>query len=391
MATRTSYDVTIIGAGLAGLQCARLLSRQGVNVLLIDRKNTLDQKIHTTGIFVRRTLVDFDIPDDCLGRGIKHVSLYSPALRSHEIVSEHDEFRIGRMGQLYQRYLQQCLHSGVDWLPQTSYLNHSTANGKLTLRLSSGSSTRSITTRYLIGGDGARSRVARDLKLELNREFIVGVESVFEGAVLDGPPRLLCFLDPKLAPGYIAWIAHDGDETHLGVGGYPSLFDPTVALQDFRSRVANIIDLRKAKQIEARAGLIPVGGVLRNIANAHGLLIGDAAGAVSPLTAGGLDPCMRLSAFAAKVVTEYLSTGDSQVLQAYSGELFRSRFASRLWARRIAATLRQPQLLELGCALLRLPVFSRLAHHVFFGRGSFPDVTDNLQHGLAPMPSVDRS
>jgi flavin-dependent dehydrogenase len=202
----------------------------------------------------------------------------------------------------------------------------------------------------------------------------VGVESVLHGAVLAGPPRLLCFLDPKLAPGYIAWIAHDGEETHLGVGGYPSMFDPVPALQDFRSRVAHLIDLRKAKQIETRAGFIPVGGVLKNIANSSGLLIGDAAGAVSPLTAGGLDPCMRLSAFAASVVPNYLSTGHLQVLQAYSGELFRSRFASRLWARRIAATLRQPQLLELGCALLRLPVFSRLANHVFFGRGSFPDV-----------------
>ena len=369
---RTSYDVTIIGAGLAGLQCARLLARQGLSVLLVDRKNTLDQKVHTTGIFVRRTLVDFDLPEDCLGPPIKHVTLYSPAHRSLELVSQHDEFRIGRMGQLYQRYLQQCLHAGVDWLPQTSYLGHSIAKGKLTLRLSSAS----ITTRYLIGADGARSRVARDLKLELNREFIVGVENVFEGAVLDGPPRLLCFLDPKLAPGYIAWIAHDGEETHLGVGGYPSLFDPVTALQDFRSRVEDIIDVGKAKQIESRAGFIPVGGVLGNIANSTGLLIGDAAGAVSPLTAGGLDPCMRLSAFAASVVTEYLSTGDVQALQAYSGELFRSRFASRLWARRIAAGLRQPQLLELGCAVLRLPVFSRLANHVFFGRGSFPDVMD---------------
>lgn len=374
---RTSYDVTIIGAGLAGLQCARLLARQGLNVLLVDRKNTLDQKIHTTGIFVRRTLVDFDLPEDCLGPPIKHVTLYSPAHRSLELVSQHDEFRIGRMGGLYQRYLQQCLHAGVDWLPQTSYLSHSSeTNGELTVRLSSGSSKRSITTRYLIGADGARSRVAGDLKLELNREFIVGVESVFQGAVLDGPPRLLCFLDSKLAPGYIAWIAHDGEETHLGVGGYPSLFEPVTALQNFRSRVAGIIDLRKAKQIESRAGFIPVGGVLRNIANANGLLIGDAAGAVSPLTAGGLDPCMRLSAFAASVVTEYLSTGAVEALQAYSGDLFRSRFASRLWARRIAATLRQPQLLELGCALLRLPVFSRLASHVFFSRGSFPDVMD---------------
>ncbi len=380
MLMRSSYDVTIIGAGLAGLQCARLLARQGLNVLLVDRKNTLDQKIHTTGIFVRRTLVDFELPEDCLGRPIKHVTLYSPALRPLELASQHDEFRIGRMGQLYQRYLQQCLHAGVHWLPQTSYLSHSATNGQITLRLNSGLSTRSITTRYLIGADGARSRVARDLNLELNSEWIVGVESVLHGAVLDGPPRLLCFLDPKLAPGYIAWIAHDGEETHLGVGGYPSLFDPITALQDFRSRVAGIIDLRNAKQIETRAGFIPVGGVLKNIANSTGLLIGDAAGAVSPLTAGGLDPCMRLSTFAARVVTDYLSTGDVRVLQAYSGELFRSRFASRLWARRIASTVRQPQLIELGCAVLRLPVFTRIANHVFFGRGSFPDVA-SIEHG----------
>jgi flavin-dependent dehydrogenase len=384
---RACYDVAIIGAGLAGLQCARLLARKGLDVLLVDRKNSLDQKIHTTGIFVRRTLVDFDLPNDCLGPAIKHVTLYSPAMRPLELLSDHDEFRIGRMGQLYQRFLQQCIHSGVHWLPQTSYLRHSVANGKSTLRLNSGSATHSITTRYLIGADGARSRVARDLKLALNSEWIVGVENVLHGAVLDGPPRLLCFLDPKLAPGYIAWIAHDGEETHLGVGGYPTRFDPVPALQDFRSRVAGIIDLRNAKQIETRAGLIPVGGVLKNIANSTGLLIGDAAGAVSPLTAGGLDPCMRLSAFAARVVTEYLSTGDTQALQPYSGELFRSRFASRLWARRIASTIQQPQVVELGCTLLRLPGFSRLANHVFFGRGSFPDVLDSPNASRStPLP-----
>ena len=373
-----NYDVTIIGAGLAGLQCARLLARKGLRVLLVDRKNALDQKIHTTGIFVRRTLLDFDIPDDCLGPPIKHVSLYSPARRSIEFVSEHDEFRIGRMGQLYQRYLQQCLLAGVQWLPQTSYLEHSSKNGTLTVRLSTGA----VTTRYLIGADGARSRVARDLQLDENQEWIVGVESVLAGAAVDGPPRLLCFLDPELAPGYIAWIAHDGEETHLGVGGYPSRFDPLTALETFRLRVADIVNLKNAKQIERRAGYIPVGGVLRNIANPNGLLVGDAAGAVSPLTAGGLDPCMRLSSFAAQVIGEYLSSGDPQALHVYSGELFRARFASRLWARRVASTFAHRQLLELGCAVLRFPLLNRIARHVFFGRGSFPDVETSTTYAF---------
>src|SRR6185503_10993420 len=102
-------------------------------------------------------------------------------LRPLDLESKHDEFRVGRMGQLYQRYLQQCLHAGVHWLPNTSYLGHSAAGGKLTVKLGS-SQTRSITTRYLIGADGARSRVARDLQLDLNNEWIVGVESVLEGA-----------------------------------------------------------------------------------------------------------------------------------------------------------------------------------------------------------------
>jgi flavin-dependent dehydrogenase len=237
---------------------------------------------------------------------------------------------------------------------------------------------RSVSTRYLIGADGACSAVAQDLHLDKNREWIVGVESVYTQVRIEGPPRLLCFLDPKLAPGYIAWIAYDSEEAHVGVGGYPAKFDPLSALAKFQLSVSDIVDLRKAKLIERRGGRIPVGGVLRNIANYRGMLIGDAAGAVSPLTAGGLDPCMRLSTLAARVATEYLDTDDLQVLDAYSGGLFRSKFTSRLWARRVAATTQQPALAELACAVLRLPLLNHLAAQVFFGRGSFPDVEMKL-------------
>jgi flavin-dependent dehydrogenase len=214
------------------------------------------------------------------------------------------------------------------------------------------------------------------LNLDENKEWIVGYEEVWRNVPLENRPRLHCFLDGKLSPGYLAWVTNDGEEVHIGVGGYPAVFNPREALKEFKTKIAGkIVELDGAAElIETRGGRIPVGGVLKRIASQRGLLIGDAAGAVSPLTAGGLDPCMRLSAAAAAVIEERLKTGDAQVLLSYSGELFRARFVSRLWMRRVIAASTNQTLLELGCGMLRLPVFKKIAAHVFFARGSFPDV-----------------
>ena len=274
--------MVVIGAGLAGLQAAMRLGREGVRVLLVDHKASPADSIHTTGIFVRRTLEDFDLPEACLGPPVRHVTLYSPARRPLELASPHDEFRVGRMGRLYLHYLAEGQRAGVTWSPATRYVaceevGSKAADAGSIIRLESGGRERRVRTRYLVGADGAQSRVARDLRLDSNCNWIIGVEDVFCGVPLDGPPRFHCFLDPRLSPGYLAWIVHDGEETHLGVGGYVPRFDPLRALQTFRESVANIMDFSRAEHLERRGGRIPVGGVLRHIAHQRGLLVGDAA------------------------------------------------------------------------------------------------------------------
>lgn len=376
-----SFDVIIIGAGLAGLQCARLLSLQGTKVLLVDRKTDLTKGIHTTGIFVRKTFVDFDFPAGTLGKPVKHVTLYSPRLRSMKLKSKNDEFRVGKMGALYQSLLQDCIEAGVEFSNATRYVSAIPVNSvhgetETIVHLERDGVRFKAKTKVLVGADGAGSRVARDLGLDSNTEVIVGYEEVYRGVPLDadGEPRLHCFLDAKLAPGYLAWISNDGDDVHVGVGGYPDRFDPRAALREFKEKIgSDIVDLRRGELAETRGGKIPVGGVLRNIANEYGLLIGDASGAVSPLTAGGLDPCLRLSTIAADLIIERLKRNDPQILTAYSGDFFRARFVSRIWMRRLLAAMNHQTLIELGCAVMRLPLMKKFAAHVFFGRGSFPD------------------
>lgn len=374
------YDVVIVGAGLAGLQCAKLLGAGGARVLLVDRKTDLTKGVHTTGIFVAKTLEDFDFPPATLGRPVRNVTLYSPKLKALNLQSEKDEFRVAKMGRLYQSYLAECIDLGVQFSGGTRYVSAKMTDGGSVVRLERDGESYEVATKVLIGADGANSRVAKDLGLDENKQWIVGYEEVYRVADLRAEPRLHCFLDAELAPGYLAWIADDGEEIHIGAGGYPAGFNPREALKQFNDNVAaKFVDLSKAELTETRGGRIPVGGILPRIANEHGLLIGDAAGAVSPLTAGGLDPCLRLSRFAAAVVEERLKADQPQVLLKFSGCLFRAKFTSRLCMRRIISAFTTQTFLELGCWFLRGKIGRKLAKHVFFGRGSFPDV--ELQRG----------
>ncbi|HKB81053.1 MAG TPA: NAD(P)/FAD-dependent oxidoreductase [Thermoanaerobaculia bacterium] len=348
------YDTAIVGAGLAGLHLAHLLGSRGLRVVLIDRRPSIATPIHTTGIFVRRTWEDFPLPEEQLGPPIRDVILHSPALRRLTLRSAADEFRIARMEWLYLALLERCSRAGVAWIPGAAFLSWQPGELAFVRR---GLRIR-CAARFVVGADGARSAVAAQLGLDRNREFLAGVEQV---VACSAPPALHCFLDPQLAPGYIGWIAADGRTAHIGLAGYPSRFDPSSALAEFRARVAHIAD---GAVLERRGGLIPVNGILRRIANGSGLLVGDAAGAVSPLTAGGFDAALRLSAFAADVVTGFLDRGDPAVLRTYDGARLRSQTFVRRCLRRAMRVPWPSALIEAGFDMLE-----PLARRVFFGRG----------------------
>ncbi|MEZ5306217.1 MAG: NAD(P)/FAD-dependent oxidoreductase [Pyrinomonadaceae bacterium] len=382
------YDAVIIGAGLAGLWLARKLGRAGLKVLLADRKNDLSQSIHTTGIFVRKTFEDFEFPEHALGRPISSVTLYSPGLRAFAMNSNTPEYRVGNMALIYSRLLEECIQSGVEFLAGTSFKGSTAVeeHGESIVFLESAGAETRVFAKVLVGADGAASRVAIDLGLERNREMIVGFEGVYEASDAVGK-GLHCFLSEKFAPGYLAWVSNDGTEMHVGVAGYADRFSPRAAFKGFCESIRETqFDGEFPKLKETRGGRIPVGGILRRIACERGILIGDAAGAVSPLTAGGLDPAIRLSEHAADVILKRVEAADPSVLFEYSGSRFRSKFALRLAMRTFLKYLRSEFLLESVFVFLNSAVGRWIARGIFYRRASFPDVAPR---GIGAFKTAD--
>lgn len=365
-------DVLVVGAGLAGLRTATLLAGQGHEVLLAERRATLSGGIRTTGIFVRKTLDDFPLPERQLGPPIRSVVLYPPSRRRPiALVSDRDEFRVGDMASVYASAGRAASGAGVRILVGTRYLS---TTGKLS-RLSTPGGPLSVQARFVVGADGPRSAVARDLGLDRNSHLLIGAEQVFETS--GGPnrtPTFHCVLDPRLAPGYLAWVVDDGRHAHVGLAGYGDRFPDGLraALDRFAGSAPGLPVARDPARVERRGGPIPVGGVLRRISCARGLLVGDAAGAVSPLTAGGLDPCMRMSELAAATIDDALRHTRPGGLGGYDGWALRRQFRGRLALRRGLAQVRSPFAVEVAFGLVRTSVGRAAARSILFGDRSFP-------------------
>ncbi|MGK5115623.1 NAD(P)/FAD-dependent oxidoreductase [Geodermatophilus sp. CPCC 205506] len=365
-------DVLVVGAGLAGLHTATLLARRGHDVLLAERRPGLSGAIRTTGIFVRKTLDDFPLPPECLGPPIRQVVLYPPGLRRPVTLdSARDEYRVGDMGPLYGAAARAAEDAGVRMALGTRY----EGRREDAVDLTGPDGPIRVRARFVVGADGARSRVARDLALDRNEHLLIGAEEVFATPESEEPPTFHCVLDPSLAPGYLAWVVNDGRHAHVGVAGYADRFPDGLrrALTRFGASAPGLSGVDRPDDVERRGGPIPVGGLLRRISCPDGLLVGDAAGAVSPLTAGGLDPCLRLSERAADVLDDALRSGRPDALTHYDGAALRAAFRGRLLLRRGLAQVRTPAVAAAAFGLLRTPLGRAAARRILFGDRSFPD------------------
>ena len=345
-------QLVVIGAGFAGLACARAAAQRGVETTVLDAQPEPGHRVSTTGILVKEAADAWAIPRS-LTRKIHGVRLYSPSLDWVDLERPGYYFLATETSDLLSWWAREAARHGVEICWDVSFTASQDLPDGTVWLLGQG-----FGCEFLVGADGARSRVGRDRGLDANRELLVGLELECIGLGGVAEDRLHVFLDSELAPGYIAWIVPGTSCYQVGLAcRHPHRPDPERLVAALSRR----FDTRHMTVLGHRCGWIPIGGPLRRIGDERSLLVGDAAGWVSPLTAGGIHTAIEWGRLAGIAVADHLLDGGPLPHQAMRRSI--PSFRCKRWLRR-AFDLDFPN--PVYDRILASPLLRQLARLVFF-------------------------
>ena len=79
------------------------------------------------------------------------------------------------------------------------------------------------------------------------------------------------------------------------------------SMPGFLEKIAALFPFTRQRPASIRAGLIPCGGLVRPVGTPRALLVGDAAGMVSPVTAGGIHLALKHGLATGHAIADFLS------------------------------------------------------------------------------------
>lgn len=342
------YDVVVVGAGPAGSTAARYLAKEGYDVALVDKSHFPRDK-PCGGGFSYALINDFGY------------------LRKHE-----SRFLDGicKIGVLHSPNREICLRGNVDMAVALRFKfdnvlfeeavdagAHVLAGVRVRSVLTDSKGATIITTgespikgSMVIGADGVGSQVARHLGLHerwhssaITACRVAEVPSTerFIDDVYGAEKEYHFYVNLGGHPGY-GWVFPKSQTVNVGLGivgshsrGLPLIFNRYICLLKKEGLLSKDADLSGA-----RGALVPTRGPIQSTVVDRGLVVGDSAGMVSPLTGGGIHYAMRAARMAAEVVSECLELDqlDSESLSAYE-RMWKADFGNDMRPMRVAQKL----------------------------------------------------
>jgi flavin-dependent dehydrogenase len=316
------YDVIVVGGGPGGSVAAKRCARNGFKTLLVERKKLPRDKV-CSGMVMGPWADDIirqefgKIPQDVLidpcylSGHIFYVPGMPPLALSWKTPLAWRKDLDFWMNQQAQR-------AGVVIWDGAKVIRVTQMNGGCIVMVEKGKNQLELSTRFVIGADGASSAIRKCLFPQLKVGFSVPVRECYRGS-LDLAKDYFHWFFPKSRPRPRFNLNHKGDVFLIEGSG----------IKELRSEINQILGLYgfdpDAKPLWKDGCLIPrlhdalISGAF-SPARGNILLIGDAAGLLFPISFEGIGTALKSGIIAADAIDEAASQG-KQAAGIYLREL----------------------------------------------------------------------
>jgi geranylgeranyl diphosphate/geranylgeranyl-bacteriochlorophyllide a reductase len=307
------FDVVVIGGGPSGATAANDLARAGCNVAFLDRAGRIKP---CGGAIPPRLIEDFSIPDSQLVAHIQTARMVSPTGRSVDIPIEN-----GFVGMVDREHFDEFLRAravsnGASRVTGTYLrIEREAAATHVIYRDKATGAEMRLTTRLVIGADGARSVVAKTEVPGGDRiPYVIAYHEILKAppksAAYD-PIRCDVIYDGRISPDFYGWVFPHGDQVSVGMGTGLEGVDLKHATADLRAASG----LSDCETIRREGAPIPLRPMDRWDNGRDLVLAGDAAGVVAPSSGEGIYYAMAGGRAAATAAQATLATGRASKLR----------------------------------------------------------------------------
>ena len=319
------YDVVVIGGGPAGSYVAYKLAGMGYGVVVLERKEKLEERVCCTGIISQECVDSFAINNNVILRQVNSARLFSPSGRWLRLWRQEPQACIVDRAAFDMAVANRAQGKGAEYVLSSLVRDIEVNDDRVNVEAIRFGERLNFKARVVVIATGFGSKLSEGLGLGKASDFVIGAQAEVETIGVD---EVEVFFGQEIAPGFFAWLVPTSPSKALV--GLLSRRSPGLYLKKLMSAL-----LAEGKIASTEVELSYGGILLKPLTKTcrqRLIVVGDAAGQVKPTTGGGIYYGLLCADIAANTLRRALENDDLSIKGLASYE--------RQWRRKLGQELK---------------------------------------------------